>query len=65
MTKTFGFRNQYGALSICSGVALGAYSIVHLIHIFDSDDQQAPIRPDVVHAVHTGMNKNRRQPYAV
>ncbi|USP78271.1 60S ribosomal protein L4-A [Curvularia clavata] len=26
---------------------------------------KAPIRPDVVHAVHTGMNKNRRQPYAV
>lgn len=27
--------------------------------------QQAPIRPDIVHAVHTGMNKNKRQPYAV
>ncbi|KAH9859813.1 hypothetical protein IAQ61_011595 [Plenodomus lingam] len=26
---------------------------------------KAPIRPDIVHAVHTGMNKNRRQPYAV
>lgn len=30
-----------------------------------ANNQQAPIRPDVVHAVHTGMNKNRRQPYAV
>ncbi|KAF2198630.1 60S ribosomal protein-like protein L4 [Delitschia confertaspora ATCC 74209] len=26
---------------------------------------KAPIRPDIVHAVHTGMAKNRRQPYAV
>ncbi|KAF2125758.1 hypothetical protein P153DRAFT_369758 [Dothidotthia symphoricarpi CBS 119687] len=26
---------------------------------------KAPIRPDIVHTVHTGMNKNRRQPYAV
>ena len=26
---------------------------------------KAPIRPDIVHSVHTGMNKNRRQPYAV
>jgi len=26
---------------------------------------KAPIRPDIVHAVHTGMNKNKRQPYAV
>jgi large subunit ribosomal protein L4e len=26
---------------------------------------QAPIRPDIVQAVHTGMNKNKRQPYAV
>jgi len=26
---------------------------------------KSPIRPDIVHAVHTGMNKNRRQPYAV
>jgi len=25
----------------------------------------APIRPDIVHSVHTSMNKNRRQPYAV
>lgn len=25
----------------------------------------APIRPDVVHFVHTSMSKNRRQPYAV
>jgi large subunit ribosomal protein L4e len=25
----------------------------------------APIRPDVVHDVHTRMNKNKRQPYAV
>ncbi|KAF1971301.1 60S ribosomal protein L4-A [Bimuria novae-zelandiae CBS 107.79] len=26
---------------------------------------KSPIRPDIVHAVHTGMNKNKRQPYAV
>ncbi|KAK0334357.1 60S ribosomal protein L4B [Friedmanniomyces endolithicus] len=26
---------------------------------------RAPIRPDIVQAVHTGMAKNRRQPYAV
>ncbi|KAF2194966.1 60S ribosomal protein L4-A [Zopfia rhizophila CBS 207.26] len=26
---------------------------------------KSPIRPDIVHSVHTGMNKNRRQPYAV
>ncbi|KAF2114482.1 ribosomal protein L4 domain-containing protein [Lophiotrema nucula] len=26
---------------------------------------KSPIRPDIVHTVHTGMNKNRRQPYAV
>ncbi|KAF2455974.1 60S ribosomal protein L4-A [Lineolata rhizophorae] len=26
---------------------------------------KAPIRPDIVQAVHTGMAKNRRQPYAV
>ncbi len=25
----------------------------------------APIRPDIVHDVHTNMNKNHRQPYAV
>ena len=27
--------------------------------------EQAPIRPDVVTQVHTGLNKNNRQPYAV
>lgn len=27
--------------------------------------EQSPIRPDIVHSVHTGMNKNKRQPYAV
>ncbi|KAF2708942.1 hypothetical protein K504DRAFT_468165 [Pleomassaria siparia CBS 279.74] len=26
---------------------------------------KSPIRPDIVQFVHTGMNKNRRQPYAV
>merc|ERR1739838_32521 len=26
---------------------------------------KAPIRPDVVTQVHTGLNKNNRQPYAV
>ncbi|KAF2817524.1 uncharacterized protein BDZ99DRAFT_405210 [Mytilinidion resinicola] len=26
---------------------------------------KAPIRPDIVHQVHTGMAKNKRQPYAV
>ncbi|KAI9890325.1 MAG: hypothetical protein M1814_004235 [Vezdaea aestivalis] len=26
---------------------------------------KAPIRPDIVQFVHTGMNKNKRQPYAV
>ncbi|KAF8446708.1 60S ribosomal protein L4 [Terfezia claveryi] len=26
---------------------------------------KAPIRPDIVQSVHTGLNKNRRQPYAV
>jgi len=26
---------------------------------------RAPIRPDVVHVVHTGLAKNKRQPYAV
>lgn len=26
---------------------------------------QAPIRPDIVRHVHTGMAKNKRQPYAV
>jgi len=26
---------------------------------------QAPIRPDVVHMVHTGLAKNKRQPYSV
>jgi hypothetical protein len=26
---------------------------------------QSPIRPDIVQSVHTGMNKNKRQPYAV
>ncbi|KAL5387932.1 hypothetical protein DPSP01_003331 [Paraphaeosphaeria sporulosa] len=26
---------------------------------------KSPIRPDIVHSVHTGMNKNKRQPYAV
>jgi large subunit ribosomal protein L4e len=25
----------------------------------------APIRPDIVKHVHTGMNKNKRQPYSV
>ena len=25
----------------------------------------APIRPDIVHQVHTGLAKNKRQPYAV
>ena len=25
----------------------------------------APIRPDIVNQVHTGMAKNKRQPYAV
>lgn len=25
----------------------------------------SPIRPDIVQHVHTGMNKNRRQPYSV
>jgi len=25
----------------------------------------SPIRPDIVHHVHTGMAKNKRQPYAV
>ncbi|KAK3640467.1 60S ribosomal protein L4B, partial [Elasticomyces elasticus] len=25
---------------------------------------KAPIRPDIVQMVHTGMAKNRRQPYA-
>jgi ribosomal protein L4 len=31
----------------------------------NANNLQAPIRPDIVHSVHTGMNKNRRQPYAV
>ncbi|KAG9989165.1 hypothetical protein KCU98_g2090, partial [Aureobasidium melanogenum] len=26
---------------------------------------KAPIRPDIVQSVHTGMAKNKRQPYAV
>ena len=26
---------------------------------------QSPIRPDIVRQVHTGMAKNKRQPYAV
>jgi len=26
---------------------------------------KSPIRPDIVQAVHTGLNKNKRQPYAV
>ena len=26
---------------------------------------KAPIRPDIVQTVHTGMAKNKRQPYAV
>lgn len=45
MTKTSGFRNRYGALSVCSGVALGAYSVVHFIHIFDSDPSLGPNPP--------------------
>ena len=36
-----------------------------LLHVQLLTLQQAPIRPDIVQAVHTGMNKNKRQPYAV
>jgi len=35
-------------------------SQVRLPHVFTS-----PIRPDVVHEIHTNMAKNKRQPYAV
>ena len=30
-----------------------------------ANPSQSPIRPDIVQTVHTGMNKNKRQPYAV
>lgn len=35
-----------------------------LIHL-SSQVFNAPIRPDIVQTVHTGVAKNRRQPYAV
>ena len=44
----------YGA----NGKATGA--TVNMPAVF-----KAPIRPDVVNQVHTGLNKNNRQPYAV
>ena len=43
-----------------------------LVTLADSDEQVAlpsvflaPVRPDIVHTVHTNMAKNKRQPYAV
>jgi large subunit ribosomal protein L4e len=43
-----------------------------LVTLADSDEQvalpavfSAPVRPDIVHTVHTNMAKNHRQPYAV
>lgn len=33
--------------------------------VCDSQVFTSPIRPDIVQTVHTGMAKNKRQPYAV
>merc|ERR1712100_5295 len=41
-------------------VVQGSADTVQLPEVFLS-----PIRPDIVNAVHTGLNKNNRQPYAV
>ncbi|PSN67995.1 hypothetical protein BS50DRAFT_609770 [Corynespora cassiicola Philippines] len=47
-------------VSIVSGKGEATKDTIPTPNVF-----KAPIRPDIVHTVHTGMNKNRRQPYAV
>jgi large subunit ribosomal protein L4e len=39
---------------------LGGIELIGVVQVFLS-----PIRPDIVQTVHTGMAKNKRQPYAV
>lgn len=39
---------------------LGEYELTAFEQVFT-----APIRPDIVQTVHTGVAKNKRQPYAV
>jgi hypothetical protein len=38
----------------------GGIELIGIVQVFTS-----PIRPDIVQTVHTGMAKNKRQPYAV
>ncbi|KAF2875515.1 60S ribosomal protein-like protein L4 [Massariosphaeria phaeospora] len=47
-------------VTIISGSGEASKDTLPVPNVFKS-----PIRPDIVHDVHTGMNKNRRQPYAV
>ncbi|PVH97573.1 hypothetical protein DM02DRAFT_644120 [Periconia macrospinosa] len=47
-------------VTIISGSGEASKDTISVPNVF-----KAPIRPDIVHSVHTGMNKNRRQPYAV